>query len=383
MHLRKLIYQVHLYVGLVLGGFFLLLALTGSFLVFYPEIDLMLHPEMRVQQLSQDLDFNHAHPIQPVLDKLRAEYPDLKDGWRIEMPLHNDFPIFARYLKPDHGNSNAVFAPLVVSIDPTSLQLTSARIWGEYLVTFIFDLHYQLLLGDIGKSIVVIAGILLFFNVIFGLYLWFPKSISAWKHALVMKMNAHPMRKNYDVHKLAGVFGLVLILVMSVTGALLGQSDWFNPVIQKFSHIDTYVPSPIKSPTLEPISVDAAVAIAKATYPEAELRWVYTPNTANDYYQIRMHQVNEPGRRFPKTILWIDQYSGEVKYIKKPERFSRGDTILAWIHPLHNGEAFGVLGRLLAILSGIVISVLCWTGLRRALYKQKIKHNKHIKVSML
>ncbi|MDP3087853.1 MAG: PepSY-associated TM helix domain-containing protein [Methylotenera sp.] len=368
MHFRRLVYKAHLYVGLMLGGFFLLLSLTGSILVFYPEIDLLLHPEMRVQQpLPKTIS------VQSVFDALRLKYPTLEKGWRIEMPLAKGFPIFARYLKPDQNNA-ALFAPLVVSVNPLTHEVTSERIWGDYLVTWIFDLHYQLLIGDIGKSIVVIVGILLMFNGFFGLYLWFPKSISAWKHALIVKMNAHPMRKNYDIHKLAGVFGLILILVMSFTGALLGRADWFNPMIQKFSHIDTYVPSPIKIPTLEPISVDAAVAIAKATYPEAELRWIYTPDTANDYYQIRMHQASEPGRRFPKTILWIDQYSGQVKYIKKPEAFSAGDTILAWLHPLHNGEAFGVIGRLLAVLSGIFIVVLCWTGLRRTLYKQKVKY---------
>jgi uncharacterized iron-regulated membrane protein len=368
MQFRRLIYKAHLYTGLLLGGFFLLLSITGSILVFYPEIDLLLHPEIKVQQ-----PLSKAISAQLVLDALHLKYPNLEKGWRIEMPLNEGFPVFARYLKPDM-QSTAIFAPLVVSVNPLSYKVTSERIWGDYLVTWIFDLHYQLLIGDIGKSIVVIVGILLMFNVFFGLYLWFPKSISAWKHSLVMKMNAHPMRKNYDIHKLAGIFGLVLILVMSVTGALLGRADWFNPMIQKFSHIDTYVPSPIKIPTLEPISVDAAVAIAKETYPEAELRWIYTPGNANDYYQIRMHQASEPGRRFPKTILWIDQYSGQVTYIKKPESFSEGDTILAWLHPLHNGEAFGLIGRLLAVLSGILIVVLCWTGLRRTLYKQKVKY---------
>jgi len=374
MQFRRLIYKAHLYVGLLLGGFFLLLSLTGSILVFYPEIDLLLHPEIRVQQ-----PLSKALSSQLVLDALRSKYPTLEKGWRIEMPLNEGFPVFARYLKPD-ANNKALFAPLVVSVNPQTYEVTSERIWGDYLVTWIFDLHYQLLIGDIGKTLVVILGILLMANVFFGLYLWFPKSISAWKHALVMKMNSHPMRKNYDIHKLAGVFSLILILVMALTGALLGRADWFNPMIQKFSSIDTYAPLPVQTQTLPQITADSAVTIAKSVYPKAELRWIYTPDTANDYYQIRMHQVSEPGRRFPKTILWIDQYSGQVKYIKKPEAFSAGDTILAWLHPLHNGEAFGVIGRLLAVLSGIFIVVLCWTGLRRTLYKQKIKHHKFSKI---
>lgn len=374
MQFRRIIYKAHLYVGLLLGLFFLLLSITGSILVFYPEIDLLLHPEIRVQQpLSKPVS------AQLVLDALHSKYPTLEKGWRIEMPLDAEFPVFARYLIPD-VNNKALFAPLVVSVNPHTYKVTSERVWGDYLVTWIYDLHYQLLLGDLGKTIVVIVGILLMANVFFGLYLWFPKSISAWKHALVMKMNAHPIRKNYDTHKLAGVFSLILILVMASTGALLGRADWFNPMIQKFSSIDTYAPIPVQTQTLPRITADSAVAIAKSVYAKAELRWIYTPDSANDYYQIRIHQASEPGRRFPKTILWIDQYSGQVKYIKKPETFSAGDTILAWLHPLHNGEAFGIIGRLLVVLSGILIVVLCWTGLRRSLYKQKIKHHKFNKI---
>lgn len=372
MSVRKLIFKVHLLLGLVLGGFFLLLGLTGSFLVFYPEIDLLLHPEIRVQHQSANLQVSNATSLQLVLNKLKTEYPNLKNGWRIEMPLQDDFPIFARYLKP-YANSSATFAPLVVSVDPYSLEITSSRIWGDYFVTWVFDLHYQLLMGEIGKSFIVIVGILLILNLFAGLYLWFPKSIQAFNHALSFKMTAHPMRKNYDIHKLVGVFSLVLLLAIAFTGALLGRADWFNPVINQISVIESYKPLPLKIENSSPISADDVIAIAKAAYPTAEIRWIYSPDSESDYYQVRMYQANEPGRRFPKTILWINPYSGQVKHIKNPESFSGGDILLAWLHPLHNGEAFGTIGRLLAVLSGLIIMVLFWTGMKRTIYKHNVK----------
>lgn len=374
MNARKLLHKLHLYFGLILGVFFMLLAITGSILVFYPEVDLLLHPEIRVQQQSQKAIQRNTPSIsnQSILERLRERYPNLKEGWRLEMPLDDEYPIFARYLTPDKA-SRELFAPLVVSINPHTLEITSARIWGQYFVTWIFDLHYQLLMGDIGKSIVAILGILLTINLLIGVYLWCPRSLNAWRHALVYKKNAHLIRRNYDTHKLSGLIGLVLISVIAVTGAMLGRPDWFNPAIHRFSEIDNYSPPQSEVKNLPTISVDTAVAIAKAKYPKAELRWIYTPNSANDYYQIRMHQSEEPGRRFPKTILWINQYSGEIIFIRKPELFTIGNTILAWIHPLHNGEAFGLLGKLLAVLSGIIITILVWTGLKRAIYKVQIK----------
>jgi uncharacterized iron-regulated membrane protein len=367
MQVRKLLYKAHLYVGLLLGSFFLLLALTGSLLVFYPEIDLWINPQIQAKPISANII-----SIDEVIKKLRTEYPNLKSGWRIEMPLQEGFPIFARYLTPEQQNK-AVFAPMVVSINPSNLEITSARVWGDYFVTWVFDLHYQLLMGKVGKTIVVIIGLLLAFDLLVGIYLWFPKSRKAWRHALTFKTNAHTMRNNYDIHKLTGVFGLLLLLTLAVTGAMLGRADWFNPIINRFSLLDSHTPLPLEDGLHTPISADAAVAIAKSVYPQAELRWVYTPNTPNDYYQLRLHQAGEPGRRFPKTIVWINPFSAEIAYTKKPETFTWGDIILAWLHPLHNGEAFGLVGRWLAFSSGLLIVILCWTGFKRSLYKFKIK----------
>ena len=44
---------------------------------------------------------------------------------------------------------------------------------------------------------------------------------------------------------------------------------------------------------------------------------------------------------------------------------SGGDTILNWLHPLHGGEAFGMAGRLLAFVAGLVPAALFVTGLLR------------------
>ena len=44
---------------------------------------------------------------------------------------------------------------------------------------------------------------------------------------------------------------------------------------------------------------------------------------------------------------------------------SGGDTVLNWLHPLHGGEAFGLTGRLLALVAGILPTILFTTGFMR------------------
>jgi uncharacterized iron-regulated membrane protein len=80
---------------------------------------------------------------------------------------------------------------------------------------------------------------------------------------------------------------------------------------------------------------------------------------------MRMQQPGEPSARFPRTLVWIDAYSGQVLAEQDARRHSRVDTVMAWVHPLHNGEAFGLAGRITAVLAGLVLPLLWVTGLMR------------------
>ena len=166
MLMRRYLLKVHLYLGLLLGGAFALLGLTGSFLVFYPEIDRGLNPELVNPSVM------HSHPsVQAWFDHLHAQFPQRKGPWRIEIPRSTDQVVFARYLKPEETDPN-VFAPMVVALDPDSGAVLNARMWGEYLVTWVYDLHYSLLMGKLGTVLVSLLGMALLVSVVLGAYLW-------------------------------------------------------------------------------------------------------------------------------------------------------------------------------------------------------------------
>ena len=66
-------------------------------------------------------------------------------------------------------------------------------------------------------------------------------------------------------------------------------------------------------------------------------------------------------------------YSGEVLTLRDPGRQSAGDTFLDWQHPLHNGEAFGLPGRILACIAGLLPTLLWVTVLMRWLHKHRAR----------
>ena len=52
------------------------------------------------------------------------------------------------------------------------------------------------------------------------------------------------------------------------------------------------------------------------------------------------------------------------------------DATLAWLHPLHNGEAFGWAGRIVVLLSGLMPWVLGVTGVWRWWHKRRARQGR-------
>lgn len=353
-HPRRLWLAAHLYLGLSVGAIFALLGLTGSLLVFYVDIDRMLNPELVIEVQGQ------TQPYQKVVETLQQSQPQRLHAWRLEIPASADRPIMARYLKPVE-TKHAAFAPLVVAVNPYTLDIINSRFWGDYAMTWIYDLHYTLLLDKLGRMMLGILGLLCMLSLASGIVLWWPRP-GKWRASLALRLRSGFKRKIYDLHALSGVYGFLLLLLLAGTGVVLEQPTWFKPWVQLASPL---FQTPKLHSTLQsgiPISADAAVSIAARIFPGAQLRWIETPDISNGVYRIALHQPDEPSQRFPKTQVWIDQYSGEVLASRNTRHNSAGDTFFDWQHSLHSGEAFGLTGRLLVFFVGLLPAILLCSG---------------------
>lgn len=366
---RRLWLDVHLYVGLVLGGLFALLGLTGSVLVFYLGVDEALNPALQVSRPVIEAPSPDA-----VLSRVQALYPEHDGPWRIEMPLAANDALRVRYYNPPETAGRG-FAPLMLSLDPDSLQVTSGRLWGDYAVTWLYDLHYTLLLGSAGKTAVGIAGLLLLLSLLSGLYLWWP-SRARLGAALKPALRRGAVRKTYDLHVLPGVYGFVVLAVLALTGSVLALPDEARSVVESFSPLrpSFRAPAGLLEEGATPIPLPEAVRIAQARFPGAELRWIEIPGRAGKPISVRFHQAAEPGRRFPRSQVWVHPVSGDILAVRDPLENSGGDTFMDWMHPLHNGEVFGLTGRLLACLGGLLPTLAFATGWLR--WRHKVRARK-------
>lgn len=355
--LRVAMRRVHLWLGLSIGMLFAVTGITGSVLVFYPELDRTVHPALsRVQADARPRSW------QAVIDALRRDHPDRTGAWRIEV-VPDGGPIPVRYYTP-REIAGRDFAPLMLWLDPVSLRTVRAGFWGGYPTTWIYDLHYRLLLQKPGGIAMGIAGIVMLAMLVTGLWAWWPRP-GGWQRSLAFKRPAAPIRRLYDLHKLTGLGGALVLIVVTVTGVMLDLPDQVRPIVARASPLFA-TPRPISMPRPGGmLSLDVLVARAQARLPGAALAWIETPADATGSVRINLMQPGEPSRRFPRSNVWLDPYDGRVLAVRDARRDSAGDTLLTWLHPLHGGEALGMTGRVLVFVSGLLPMVLLVTGLMR------------------
>lgn len=359
---------LHRVLGLALGTWFVLLGLTGSLLVFYLELDLVLRSGTRPSGVAQAASVDISP--EAVLQRLRAQHPDRSGAWRIELPLHAAMPVRARYYAPKEKAGHS-FAPLLITMDPLTLQETSAGFWGDDFFTWTYNLHYALLLDQGGRTAVGWAGIMMLVAIVSGTVLWWPRQ-SRWREALRPQIRPGKLRAGFDLHTRAGIYGGLIFLLLALTGTGLAWPEFTRKLLQGQSS-----PHSMAKPFVEPLlqapthSLDKAIQTALTGFPGAEARWIESSSLAGSAIMIRIHQEGEPSRRFPQTMVWVHPVSGKILKLQDPKTAGVAQAVLAWLHPLHNGEAFGLTGRWVVLLSGLVLPLLMVTGGLRYLQKQR------------
>ena len=363
--LRRRLLLVHTTIGLWVGVVFVLLGATGSALTFYQELDALLNPHI-APATAQVGDIS----VQNVYEVLRREYPGRTGSWRIELPMAPGNAIAARYLKPAE-TMHKTFAPLMVTMDPLTYQVSSSRYWGSYLMTWVYDLHYTLLLEDLGHNTVGVIGMLMLVSIFLGLWLWMPKWGHMTRHMKPI-IRSQPVKKVYDLHMISGIYGGVLLAIIALTGVLLVFPQTSKRMMSALLEFENSMPVAQHLPTAgqQQADLDRLIERSRSVFPQSEVRWIETSGDDGREVTLRLFNGDEPSRRFPKTYLKLHPVTAEVLHQRNYHQLPAGDKLWAWVHPLHNGEAFGALGRVVATLLGLVPIVLMMTGFIRHLHKR-------------
>lgn len=361
---RILVRRVHLWLGLSLGLLFAVLGLTGSALVFYTGMDATLHPVVEAGPGDLPLGL-----ISPVWDRAlatgRARWHHPGDKWTLEVTGEGG-PIPARYY-PASGHGHHTDR-VMVWFSPDGTRIVRAEPWGRYLMSWLYQLHMALLAGDLGGQVVGWSGVAMLVLLVSGIAAWWPRG--SWRKALAFKRDAATIRRLRDLHKLSGLWSMVLLFVLVGTGVLLAL-----PAVTQALLAPAAVPAPVSAGGGErQVTIVQAFGAAHEALPDGRIVFIDMPGAGDAPIRVRLQVPGDPHRRFPGSYVFIDQLSGRVLAVHDVRRANTGTTMASWVRTLHDGTVGGMATRILAVLIGFVPTVLLATGVLHWLRRRRANY---------
>jgi len=263
---RRLLFQFHMWIGLILGLLLALLGLSGSVLVYDDAIADFLAP------VPQALANGEALPLGKIADVARGVAG--RGAMQISLPREKGEAISVRVAQSrvgegtDRGTAEGPRASAMqVFIDPVSGQvLGSRKAQLPPLLTFAHQLHGNFLMGREGRAFVGWLGVAMLILGATGLVLWWPKR-GQWKYAFFVRRTAQGLRFHRELHAATGIWIFVVFMAVSFSGVVLAFPNLQNAGARPSFNLR-------EGPEIAPatgtrIGPDAALALAKKALPDA------------------------------------------------------------------------------------------------------------------
>ena len=219
--LRRVLFQVHLWTGVLVALYVIVVSVTGAALVFRINLQRAVHPDL----LTSSGDGPPAD-IATVLDTLREAYP----GGRVSGV---DAPTTARPNYLAYVTTDEQFRTVLIDT-------LSGQVLGELpersVVRTVQDLHFDLLAGPTGRVVNGVGALCLLVMCFTGLVVWWPGT-GAWRRGFTIDWKRPWKRVNWDLHSAVGIWTLVLLAMWSVTGLYFvfrtefrSAVNWMSPI---------------------------------------------------------------------------------------------------------------------------------------------------------
>ncbi|UKJ09112.1 PepSY-associated TM helix domain-containing protein [Solitalea lacus] len=347
--LRKT-YKIHKWVGLISGLLLLIIALSGSILVFREDINkIQLQPPV-VSYTQEKLSLGKS------IRTIAARYPDA------EIRLVNATPNESESLQFSVRKSKTRLTVYTHPVTGVVLKTIDAN---STLVVWMLNLHYNLHAGLTGKTIVLVTGILFLLSIITG-FIIYRKSI--WK---VLSFNVKVNGKNKrslssSLHRTIGVWSLLLNFILALTGIIISFSVVSTGFKKKDKKSHSHIPLHINC------NIDSTITKIKAEHQ------YYTPNLIRIQAGSQTMQIGGSlPDDFPLYFPFVNRIKVDLntgKVIGKFERMTEksvGEKFNELVKPLHFGEYGGLAIKFFYCLAGLSIPFLSITGFALWMLKRR------------
>ncbi|MDX2267410.1 MAG: PepSY-associated TM helix domain-containing protein [Bryobacter sp.] len=362
---RKVLFQLHLWAGIFLGLYFVVIGLTGSLIVYKKELERAAIPQL----------------IQVPVKAERASFQALYEA------------VWAAY--PQASISNVFLYPEGVSwsfrlsenkervqvyVNPYTAEVLGEDRYGGKFLQWVYDLHVNLLAGKTGVLLNGLGGFALALMSISGLVIWWP-GLRFWKTGFVYAFRAHWKRQNYDVHKLVGLASAAILLLLGLTG-----SYWTWPKeYESFLAWATQGPAKTSAPRIAPIArknwqdLESILQAARQALPEGEPSLFRFASRPDDVHSLKRILPTDWRTQGDDTV-YLHPATAAVVHIDRHAEQALGVRLQRDIYALHFGTFGGHATRILWLLIGITPTVLFVSGLlmywNRVLVKKQAGWNR-------
>ncbi|HYK81021.1 MAG TPA: PepSY-associated TM helix domain-containing protein [Micropepsaceae bacterium] len=349
---RNVLVQVHLWVALILCVPMIVIGVSGSALLLQREILAASIPSADVS--------GERRPIPDIVAAAKASAPAGMVANRVELPLKVGAASSVRFRPPREGA-----ASIDIYVDPVSLKIlgSSEVVERGPVLAFLIGIHAFLAMPPpIGLPFVGWMGVVMTLMGLTGLVLWWP-SKGQWRRSFLVRRGARGLAFHFDLHRAAGIWGLLVFLAVTTSGIYLTFPQTIGPFVR--AHL------PGEETTTEPqpgyvlakgrIGPEEAIALARSAVPSARVTGLELPTTEKSF--VVDLEPRDLGPTQPRVLVVLDADSGAVTYIDDPRNYSFREKLLNWQHLLHFGVGFGWPWAILVFLSGLLPSLLAVTGI--------------------
>ncbi len=349
--LRNISFFLHRWLGLVAGILLCIAGLTGSILVFWHEIDRAVIAARFGRVIFTDTKVS----LEAIANTVKTAYAST--GFNLSdlgCPAASDQPCMLSLM-------NSADKYWQVFVNPYTGQIMGDRAWDNSWAGMIFNLHYALFAGNIGTIVMGIVALVTLILSLTGIILWpgWRKLAAGFK----IKWNAHIKRRNFDLHKVAGIITAIFLAAIGFTGFA-----WNIPQarIEDGIYALTLTPKPTEPvsqviPGKSPLSLDELVQRADAAFPNAETTYISVGSTPEEPVWVGKKQTGEVGT-YGNTVVALDRFSGEILQLQDGVKPNRAEAILNQFTPLHYGTFWGLPTRILYVFVGLSPTILFITG---------------------
>jgi uncharacterized iron-regulated membrane protein len=350
--LRPLLLRMHFYLGVFVGPFLFIAALTGLLYIFTPQLERAVY--------AHELTVPVGETKQPLADQISAAQRALPDATlvRVRPGEAEDASTQVIFSRADLAESHWLTAyvnPYTAEVRGTletygSSQAGPVRTWLD-------QLHRSLHLGDFGRLYSELAASWLWVVVLGGLILW-------WGRRRSLKQ-AKGRRRLLGWHATAGTWVAIVLIFLSATGLTWSQYggetvadlrsalSWETPSLPAVaSEHSGHGEHGDDSGGGTAVGVDQVLTVARSAGLDGPIE-LAVPSAPGKAYVVKQIQSSWPSKG---DSMAIDPGSGQALATLRFDDYPLAAKLTTWGISAHMGVLFGLANQL--VLAAVCLTLL-------------------------